>query len=126
MDTGKSLVGCMTACFLWMSDLAGAEMLDEIEGLDGTGVASVAELDGARGRENLRFDIDDFQLVTQQNDGQQTAQLENNLIEGSLTGNNWIGGEAMSGLHGIATVIQNTGNQVIIQDTTLVNVMMSP
>jgi len=51
-----------------------------------------------------------------------TAILEENTISGSsITGNNSVGGSAFAGANGFMTVIQNSGNQVIIQDSTIIN-----
>lgn len=123
MSAEKGLASCLAAFMLSMSVSANADWLSDGDPAE---AASLAELEEARGRQDLQFSIDDIQMVVQQNDGEQSAYLENNLIEGALTGNNWIAADAMSGLHGIATVIQNTGNQVIIQDTIMVNIMMRP
>ena len=54
--------------------------------------------------------------------------LGNNSIEGTnshfTTGANLIDGSAFSGMNGIATVIQNSGNQVLIQNATVVDVIV--
>ena len=50
-----------------------------------------------------------------------TATLEENTITGSITGTNSVSGSAFSGASGFVTVIQNSGNQVIIQDSTIIN-----
>jgi hypothetical protein len=54
------------------------------------------------------------------------AQLNNNVINvgagGSFTnGDNIVSGQAFSGVDGIPTVVQNSGNNVIIQNSTIVN-----
>ena len=51
----------------------------------------------------------------------QKAELTNNVVESSITGNNTVSNGAFAGASGIATVIQNSGNNVIIQDATIVN-----
>lgn len=71
-----------------------------------------------RGRADVEFSY-------QVNDSEQNALLQDNIISDSVTGDNTISGGAFSGMSGISTVIQNTGNQVIIQDTTMVNVMFN-
>jgi len=45
-------------------------------------------------------------------------------LDGSTNGTNTISGTAFSGASGIATVIQNSGNQVLIQNATIVDVTM--
>lgn len=58
------------------------------------------------------------------NDSDQNALLQDNQINGSYTGNNNISDGALTGFKGISTVIQNTGNQVIIQGNTMINVLI--
>jgi hypothetical protein len=41
------------------------------------------------------------------------------------TGNNWIADQAFENMSGIATVIQNTGIQVVIQDSTQINILIN-
>lgn len=67
----------------------------------------------------------DHNILLQVNDGDQNALLQNNTLTSNITGNNSISDNAFSHVSGISTVIQNSGNQVIIQDTTLVNVMIN-
>jgi hypothetical protein len=84
----------------------------------------LSELEGIRGRQDLIMNIDEIQMIGQRNEGEQSALLNNNVLSGGgITGNNLIDGNAFSAMSGIATVIQNTGNQVIIQDTTMINIM---
>jgi hypothetical protein len=42
------------------------------------------------------------------------------------TGMNWIGGGAFDNAAGLPMVIQNSGNSVLIQNATVVNVQMQP
>ncbi len=42
------------------------------------------------------------------------------------TGFNTIGNGAFNGAAGVSTVIQNTGNSVLIQDATIINVQFKP
>lgn len=67
----------------------------------------------------------DLNLQFQVNDSEQNALLQNNTLNNAVTGNNSISENALSGAAGISTVIQNTGNQVIIQGTTMVNVLIN-
>lgn len=75
-------------------------------------------LSGQRGRA-------DYEMTYQVNDSDQDAILRDNSIVGSITGDNSISGNAFSGMSGISTVIQNSGNQVIIQGSTMVNVLIN-
>ena len=51
----------------------------------------------------------------------QHANLDHNVVDNSTTGSNTVSNSAFSGASGFATVIQNSGNNVIIQDATIVN-----
>ena len=61
------------------------------------------------------------QLNMQLNDLHENAKLENNSVYSSNTGNNTVSHDAFAGSSGFATVIQNSGNNVIIQNATIVN-----
>ncbi len=50
------------------------------------------------------------------------ATLQENTNTSSMTGTNSVSGSAFTGASGYFTVIQNSGNQVIIQDSTIINV----
>jgi hypothetical protein len=52
------------------------------------------------------------------------ADMDNNVLNSNMTGMNLIGYDAFSDMNGFATVIQNSGNQVIIQSDLIVNVNM--
>jgi hypothetical protein len=71
---------------------------------------SDAELEAQRGGEIVPI-----------SDATLTATLGENTITGSITGTNSVGGSAFTGANGFFTVIQNSGNQVIIQDSTIIN-----
>ncbi|EMP55193.1 hypothetical protein MSNKSG1_12257 [Marinobacter santoriniensis NKSG1] len=62
----------------------------------------------------------------QLNDAEQNAMVGNNVLSGNVTtGDNRITDHAFQNMNGIATVIQNTGNQVVIQDSTQINVLIN-
>ncbi|WP_166263355.1 hypothetical protein [Marinobacter caseinilyticus] len=62
----------------------------------------------------------------QVNDTEQNATLSNNSLSGQVvTGDNTIAGNAFEHMNGVATVIQNTGNQVVIQESTQINVLIN-
>jgi len=52
------------------------------------------------------------------------ARMSNNRTLSVMTGKNVISGNAFAGTSGIPTVIQNTGNSVIIQNATILNVQV--
>ena len=49
------------------------------------------------------------------------AKLFDNSAKDNVTGNNTITGGAFAGASGLATVIQNSGNNVIVQSGTVLN-----
>lgn len=54
------------------------------------------------------------------------GSVSNNSTENVGTGMNWIGGGAFGNAAGLPIVIQNSGNSVLIQNATVVNVQMQP
>ncbi|HFD12265.1 MAG TPA: hypothetical protein ENJ32_07330 [Crenotrichaceae bacterium] len=68
-----------------------------------------------RGRGDIRAD--------QASSVNQTAALDNANVTSGVTGDNKIADGAFRDYSGIGTVVQNSGNNVIIQDTTTFNVM---
>jgi hypothetical protein len=52
------------------------------------------------------------------------AKLFDNQATNNVTGNNTVTGGAFAGSNGLATVIQNSGNNVIIQNGTVLNLTL--
>lgn len=52
------------------------------------------------------------------------AKFYNNQATGNVTGSNFVTAGAFSGTSGFATVIQNSGNNVLIQNATILNVKL--
>jgi hypothetical protein len=50
----------------------------------------------------------------------------NNTVDHVVTGSNMIGNDAFNGAAGVPMVIQNTGNGVLIQNATIINVQLTP
>lgn len=88
----------------------------EIQGYE-TAVSDT-ELDNQRGGQTIDVDELNLNIISEE------ATLHDNVILSSVTGGNAVGGGAFSGASGIATVIQNSGNQVIIQNATLLNLTL--
>ena len=55
-----------------------------------------------------------------------TGNVSNTSTENVSTGMNWIGGGAFGNAAGLPMVIQNSGNSVLIQNATVVNVQLQP
>lgn len=77
------------------------------------------QLAGTSGREGLT-------MQWQVNDTEQNASVADNVLSGEVvTGDNHLSDSAFGHMNGIATVIQNTGNQVVIQDSTQINILIN-
>ncbi|ACM20145.1 hypothetical protein Geob_1787 [Geotalea daltonii FRC-32] len=76
-------------------------------------------LDDLTGRQNMNVDQLDMQLNT----ATQLGEADGNLINDSnlTTGANGISGNAFAQASGLVTVIQNSGNQVLIQNDLIMN-----
>jgi len=87
---------------------------------------SSQDLEGLNGRKGVNIEIKDVNAVFSNTD--QKGFLGENFIGATnstfSTGNNSIDGNAFSNMNGIATVIQNSGNQVLIQNATVVDVIV--
>lgn len=76
------------------------------------------ELDNARGREGID--------ITTLNNMNVRATLSGNQANNNINGYNIIDHGSFMQASGITSVIQNSGNNVIIQDSTVVNVTIVP
>lgn len=77
------------------------------------------QLEDASGRQGVSMQL-------QINNNQQSANVSDNLLSGNVvTGDNSISDNAFGNMSGVATVIQNTGNQVVIQDSTQINILIN-
>lgn len=76
------------------------------------------------GLQSGRQDISIEEVPIQLSTSKQAGSLNGNVLTSTSTGANSIDTSAFSNMNGIATIIQNSGNQVLIQNSTIVNVMM--
>jgi len=80
----------------------------------GFAVLGDSELSDIRGGEGTVLNLQDLEAV-----------VSGNTVQGTVTtGNSTIGGNAFSDLNGITSVVVNTGNNVSIQSSTVVNVVI--
>ena len=97
--------------------LASSPMFEEefdLGGLDGFAVAGEAELEESRGGEATAINLQDLQ-----------STVEGNVVSGNVTtGSVNIGENAFSDFDGISSVVVNSGNNVSIQSSTVVNVII--
>lgn len=100
--------------------VAGAATIDEsvlqLDTFDDSTALSDEELGGQRARENLEI----HQVTI--NDQDQDGDVTDNVAVGNTNGDNLISGEAFSNSSGFLSTVQNTGNNVLIQNSTIINV----
>lgn len=80
--------------------------------------------DEALGTESAKAAIQLDKLVVNEQD--LDGVVQDNVAINNTTGNNSVSGEAFSDAAGFVTVIQNTGNNVLIQNSTIVNIAVEP
>lgn len=121
---GAILKGFIVFLFVFASTiqagLTSAAQSDDHLLLFSNDKASINELEKARGREGFGFDITAINNMNVQ------ATLTGNTANNNATGMNVIDNGAFTNAGGMFSVIQNTGNNVIIQDSTIVNVTIVP
>ena len=77
-----------------------------------------AQLDTQRGGMDLGPQL----IITNRNDLK--AKLYDNVAVDNVTGNNGINGNAFAGASGLPIVMQNSGNNVIMQNATILNLTL--
>ena len=117
------IVGCITRVLGLALFTSTATALADTANSDETwlqqSALSAQQLDEASGRQGVSLQL-------QMNNSNQNANVSDNVLTGQvMTGNNLISGGAFANMNGVATVIQNSGNQVVIQDTTQINVLIN-
>ncbi len=90
-------------------------LLDLGEFGDG-GTLSDDELNAERAREKI--EVDHISLNVQTQDG----DVADNVAIGNTNGDNLINGSAFSDASGFMSTVQNSGNNVLIQNSTIINV----
>lgn len=98
-------------------DLAISEPFGRIDLGD---ALSGEELEEISGRQGIEIDRIEVQWSTMN----LNAQMGENVLFSDSTGMNIVTQEAFSNASGIATVIQNSGNQVIINNALILNLRM--
>ncbi|GAB3686153.1 hypothetical protein GCM10028792_40000 [Salinisphaera aquimarina] len=106
MFAGLTAVGLFTSMNMAWADAFATPIGDQ-------------ELNAQRGREGTSLDLTAASSHLE-------GTLTGNVASGTTNGQNVIKGAAFSGLNGHATVIQNSGNNNIIQDSTIYNFSMRP
>lgn len=73
-------------------------------------------------RATAALQVDRIQI----NDQELTGVVTGNVATGNTTGNNTVSDGAFSSSAGFMTTIQNTGNNVLIQNAMIINVTVEP
>ncbi len=75
--------------------------------------------------------VDDRELARQRggvdlhvNENNASAIVRDNVATNLSTGNNSINGESFAGMSGVPMVVQNSGNNVVIQNSTILNLQL--
>lgn len=100
-----------------MTDSRSGDVLE----MSGMGEAVSCEiLDSLSGGQSI--EIENFDMLL--SNMQLSAQQERNVLYSTNTGVNIVGSGAFSSANGISTVIQNSGNQVIINSALILNLLL--
>ena len=103
----------MSMLFASLSVFAGPDPADNSFGQP----VQLQELDNIRGQGGV-MDISNVANLE--------AILADNNASNSVTGSNSIDGSSFTNASGVFSIIQNTGNNVIIQDSTIITVTINP
>jgi hypothetical protein len=79
----------------------------------GASVVDERELSEQRGGADLHL-----------NENNASAIVRDNVAANLSTGNNSINGESFAGMSGVPMVVQNSGNNVVIQNSTILNLQL--
>ena len=95
---------------------ASDEAVLDLSALDNSGTLTDEELNAHRARENVEI----AQITL--NDQDQDGDVTDNVAIGNTNGDNLINGEAFTNSSGFLSTVQNSGNNVLIQNSTIINV----
>ena len=93
----------------WADQGAGLSVSDQDLSMFGSAAVADDQLDQLRGR------------LTVFNSNEVDGQLYNNEAVSNVTGSNFVTDGSFAGMSGFSTVIQNSGNNVLIQNATVLN-----
>ncbi len=120
---GISLLGCTFWVQVCQAENVGLQSPMSNDVLSSLEVGSAISNDDLRQQTGRQDTVND-QLI-QLNNMRVNAAVNGNFLTSTATGNNSLNQDAFSNASGIATVIQNTGNQVIIQNPLIMNLYMN-
>lgn len=123
---GLTVVGAALAVGILLTCGAQAEVIssvpaDQVDAVDASGCGeplSVEQLNGFTGGQDIQID----RILEQITNANLNGQMASSLVGSPVTGYNMLATGALDNVSGIATVIQNSGNQVIINSATILNI----
>ncbi len=93
----------------WADQGADLSVPDQYLSMFGSAAVADHQLDRLRGRQTVF------------NSNEVDGQLYNNEAVSNVTGSNFVTDGSFAGMSGFSTVIQNSGNNVLIQSATVLN-----
>ncbi len=97
------------------AEIVSSEAVEALSAFESSAAMSDKELNAHRAKENLEID----QIII--NDQEQDGNVSDNVAVGNTTGNNTIS-DSYAYSSGFYSTVQNTGNNVLIQHSTIINV----
>ncbi len=77
--------------------------------------------DGAMAQQSGRQGVQVEEMLNTINSSEASASVASNLLTSTGTGTNVVGDNAFGATNGVATIIQNSGNQNVIQSSFILN-----
>lgn len=120
-----AVVGVALTVSILLTGWAKAEVIasapaDQVDAVDASGCGDPLtgeQLNGLTGGQDIQIE----RILEQITNADLNGQMTSNVLNSTATGYNMLATGALSNVSGIATVIQNSGNQVIINSATILN-----
>ena len=116
------LAGCLVLCcgqvFADNEDTSSTDGAEALTAFESSAALSDSELNSQRAKENIEID----QITI--NDQEQDGNVSDNVAVNNTTGDNTIGADSFTNTTGFISTVQNTGNNVLIQHSTIINVSL--
>lgn len=112
---------CAALCFSaihWPLQASADEALSpatSVVGLFGSAAVAVEALENSRGGSDLYLDLNEIKS---------NGVVRDNQASNLTTGSNWVTDGSFTGATGFPTVVQNSGNNVLIQNATIIKLQV--
>lgn len=113
-------VGILLTCGA-QAEVVSSAPAGQVDAVDASGCGnplSGEQLNGLTGGQDIQID----RILEQITNANLNGQMTPSLVGSPVTGYNMLATGALNNVSGIATVIQNSGNQVIINSATILNI----